>query len=60
MPVLLRLLPLSAALAVASTMPAHAQNLVELYESARGYDATYQSARSCPICRPPSRSPKGS
>ena len=46
MPVLLRLLPLSAALAVASTMPAHAQNLVELYESARGYDATYQSARS--------------
>ncbi len=43
MPVL-RLLPLSAALVIAIASPAHSQSLVDLYESARGYDATYQGA----------------
>ncbi|MEJ7688844.1 MAG: TolC family outer membrane protein [Variovorax sp.] len=37
-------LPLSAALAVVLALPAHGQSLIDLYESARGYDATYQSA----------------
>ncbi len=41
-----RLLPLSVALGVAFTGAAHAENLLELYESARAYDATYQSARA--------------
>lgn len=45
-----RLLPLSAALAsLFATMfalPAHGQSLVDLYEAARGYDATYQAARA--------------
>ncbi|VTU24413.1 Outer membrane protein TolC precursor [Variovorax sp. PBL-H6] len=41
-----RLLPLTAALAAAIALPAHGQSLVELYESARGYDATYQAARA--------------
>lgn len=45
-----RLLPVSAALATvfAATfaLPAHSQSLVELYESARGYDATYQAAKA--------------
>jgi outer membrane protein len=41
-----RLLPLSAALAVALVSPARAQSLVDLFELARGYDATYQSAKS--------------
>jgi len=45
MPVL-RLLPLSVALATAFALPAHGQSLIDLYESARGYDATYQAARS--------------
>ncbi|MBL8335730.1 MAG: TolC family protein, partial [Rhodoferax sp.] len=41
-----RLLPLIAALAAASVLPARAQSLLELYEAARSYDASYQSARS--------------
>jgi outer membrane protein len=41
-----RLLPLSVALGVAFALPAHAQSLVELYESARTYDAAYQSAKA--------------
>jgi outer membrane protein len=44
-----RLLPLSAALAMlfaAIALPAHGQSLIELYDSARGYDATYQGARA--------------
>ena len=35
-----RLLPLAAALSMALALPAHGQSLVELYEAARGYDAT--------------------
>ncbi len=38
------LLPL--ALAVFAAMPAQAQNLSELYDAARSYDASFQSARS--------------
>ncbi len=41
-----RLLPLAAALSMALALPAHGQSLVELYEAARGYDATYQAARA--------------
>jgi len=39
-------LTLCAALAGTLALPAHGQSLVDLYESARGYDATYQSARA--------------
>ena len=45
----LRLAPLCRALAAtfaALALPVHAQNLVQLYEAARDYDATYQSARA--------------
>lgn len=42
---LFRLLPLVAALS-ASVLPAHAQSLVDLYEAARAYDASFQSAKS--------------
>jgi len=42
----LRLLPLSLALGAAFAAPAQAQSLVELYEAARAYDATWQSAKS--------------
>lgn len=45
----LRLAPLSCALTAifaAFAAPVHAQSLIELYEAARAYDATYQSARS--------------
>ncbi|MDO8277529.1 MAG: TolC family protein, partial [Burkholderiaceae bacterium] len=42
---LFRLLTLSAALGAAYS-PAQAQSLVELYESARSYDASYQSAKA--------------
>ncbi|MDM0011779.1 TolC family outer membrane protein [Variovorax sp. J22P168] len=49
MPVL-RPTPLSAALAtlfVATlALPAHGQSLIQLYDAARGYDATYQGARA--------------
>jgi outer membrane protein len=41
-----RLLPLAAALALALAGPARAEGLLELYEAARAYDATWQSARS--------------
>ncbi|OUM03372.1 TolC family outer membrane protein [Variovorax sp. JS1663] len=41
-----RLLPLTAAIAAAIALPAHGQSLIELYEAARGYDATYQAARA--------------
>lgn len=45
-----RPLPLSAALATlfaaAIALPAHGQSLIELYDAARGYDATYQGARA--------------
>ena len=42
----LRLLPLSLALGAAFAAPAQAQSLLELYESARTYDASYQSAKA--------------
>ncbi len=45
----LRLAPLSCALTAtlaAFALPVHAQSLIELYDAARAYDATYQSARS--------------
>jgi outer membrane protein len=42
----LRLLPLAAFLGAAFTAPAHAQSLLELYESARAYDAAWQSAKA--------------
>ena len=41
-----RLLPLSLALGAAMTLPAQAQSLVALYESARAFDASYQSVKS--------------
>ena len=41
-----RLIPLAAALAAALALPVHGQSLIELYESARSYDATYQGARA--------------
>ena len=42
----LRLLPLSVALGAALAAPVHAQSLLALYESARAYDATWQSAKA--------------
>ena len=41
-----QLLPLSLAIFGGLALPVQAQSLVEMYESARGYDASYQSARS--------------
>jgi outer membrane protein len=41
-----RLLPLTLALGAALALPAQAQSLLDLYESARSYDATYQSAKA--------------
>lgn len=41
-----RLLPLTIALGAALALPAQAQSLLELFESARTYDAAYQSARA--------------
>jgi outer membrane protein len=41
-----RLLPLFVAVSAALALPARAQSLVELYESARGFDAAYQSAKA--------------
>ncbi len=41
-----RLLPLVAVLTVVTALPLRAQSLVELYEAARAYDATLQSAKS--------------
>ena len=41
-----RLLPLFVAISATLTLPVQAQSLVELYQSAQGYDAVYQSAKS--------------
>ncbi|HXD42807.1 MAG TPA: TolC family protein, partial [Ramlibacter sp.] len=41
-----RFLPLAVALAAAFALPARAQSLLELYDSARAYDATWQSAKA--------------
>lgn len=43
---LLRRLPLSLALGAAFAVPAQAQSLSQLYESARAYDAAWQSAKA--------------
>ena len=42
----LRQLPLALALSAAFVLPAQAQSLVELYDAARSFDASYQSAKS--------------
>jgi outer membrane protein len=42
----MRLSAIAAALAAALSLPAQAQNLRELYEAARAYDATYLAARA--------------
>ncbi len=42
----LRLLPLLAALGAGFAGPAQAQSLVDLFQAAKGYDATYQSAKA--------------
>ena len=39
-------LALGLAFALGTAVPAHAQSLIELYEAARGYDATYLAARA--------------
>jgi outer membrane protein len=41
-----RLLPLFLAVSATLALPVHAQSLVDLYQSARGFDASYQSAKS--------------
>src|SRR5438105_1774259 len=41
-----RYLPVAAAFAAAFCAPVRAQSLLELYESARAYDATWQSAKA--------------
>ncbi|MGE4239338.1 TolC family outer membrane protein [Ramlibacter sp.] len=41
-----RLLPLTLALATALGAPAHAESLLELYDSARATDATWQAAKA--------------
>ncbi len=41
-----RLLPLFVAIGATLALPVQAQSLVDLYQSARDYDATYQSAKS--------------
>ena len=41
-----RLLPLFAAISASLALPVQAQSLVKLYESARSFDAVYQSAKS--------------
>ncbi|MEJ8825552.1 TolC family outer membrane protein [Variovorax humicola] len=46
MPLWPRLLPLPASLLLALSLPAHGQSLIELFDAARGYDATYQAARA--------------
>ncbi|MCF8159931.1 MAG: TolC family outer membrane protein [Polaromonas sp.] len=43
---ILRQLPFSLALTAAFVLPAQAQSLVELYDAARSFDASYQSAKS--------------
>ncbi len=41
-----RLLPLFVAVGAALALPSQAQSLVDLYQSARSFDASYQSAKS--------------
>ncbi|MEI7762269.1 MAG: TolC family outer membrane protein [Comamonadaceae bacterium] len=41
-----RLLPLFVAIGAALALPAQAQSLIDLYQSARSFDASYQSAKS--------------
>jgi outer membrane protein len=41
-----RLAPLAAALGTVFAAPVRAENLLEMYESARAYDATWQSAKA--------------
>ncbi|MDP1655108.1 MAG: TolC family outer membrane protein [Hylemonella sp.] len=41
-----RLLPLTLAVGAALALPVQAQSLLDLYESARGYDAAFQSAKA--------------
>ena len=41
-----RLLPLFVAVGAALALPVQAQSLVDLYQSARGFDASYQSTQS--------------
>jgi outer membrane protein len=41
-----RFLPLFMAISATFALPVQAQSLVDLYESARGFDASYQSAKS--------------
>jgi outer membrane protein len=43
---LFRQLPLVAALSAALCASAQAQSLIDLYEAARGYDASYISAKA--------------
>jgi outer membrane protein len=43
---MLRLLPLTVSIALAAVAPARAQGLLELYEAARAYDASWQSAKA--------------
>jgi outer membrane protein len=43
---LLRLIPIAAAVGLAFAQAARAESLLELYEAARAYDATWQSAKS--------------
>jgi len=42
----LRLLPLTLAITAALALPAQAQSLLDLYQSAKAFDATFQSAKS--------------
>src|SRR5574343_1101502 len=42
----LRRLPLAALLSLAFAGASQAQSLVDIYEMAKGYDATYQSAKA--------------
>jgi len=42
----LRLLPLTLAISAALALPAQAQSLLDLYQSAKSFDANYQSAKS--------------
>ncbi len=42
----LRLLPLTLSLAAVLTGTAHAQSLVQLYEAAKGYDASFKAAQA--------------
>jgi len=42
----LRLLPLTVAISAVLALPVHAQSLLELFQSARTFDAGYQSARA--------------